>query len=527
MSRTCDRNRSTFLMTQNTLLEVEHISKNFGVVQALKDVSFPIYEGEILALVGENGAGKSTLAKIIAGVHTQSEGRIVFDGEALACKTTREARAKGIAIVLQEFALIPHLSIAENIFLTSKEMYQQGVWQNHQKMVEETEALFKRTMIDFDLDPNEKVQNLSVAQQQYVEIVKALSTNARLIILDEPTSALSQKEVQHLFALMQNLNANGVTLIFVSHKLDEIFTISDRIVVFRDGVFVKEMETSASNEQELIKAMVGRDVGDLYSIRHRAPQDERLLEVAALRNGFSPETPYNLHLDRGEVLGLFGLVGSGRTELMRSIFGADPIMDGSVVIKGKQTAGKPLKMAIQSGFGMLPEDRKNQGLLLEQSIHDNIFLAYTANRAHFFRNLKEEKRQAEQKIKELRIKMGSVNNPVNSLSGGNQQKVAFAKWLLVQPDVLILDEPTRGIDIGAKFEVYALIDQLANQGTSLLLVSSELPEILALSDRILVMNQGQVVKELDHSEASEELIMYYCTMDLDTIGTIGGTHGNN
>jgi ABC-type sugar transport system ATPase subunit len=212
---------------------------------------------------------------------------------------------------------------------------------------------------------------------------------------------------------------------------------------------------------------------------------------------------------------------------MRTIFGADPIIDGSVVIKGKQTAGKPLKVAIQSGFGMLPEDRKNQGLLLEQSIHDNIFLAYTANRAHFFRNLKHEKRQAEQKIKELRIKMGSVNNPVNSLSGGNQQKVAFAKWLLVQPDVLILDEPTRGIDIGAKFEVYALIDQLANQGTSLLLVSSELPEILALSDRILVMNQGQVVKELDHSEASEELIMYYCTMDLDTIGTIGGTHGNN
>lgn len=511
-------------MTRKTLLEVEHISKNFGVVQALKDVSFPIYEGEILALVGENGAGKSTLAKIIAGVHTQNEGRILYNGEELACKTTREARAKGIAIVLQEFALIPHLSIAENIFLTSKEMYDGGYWQDRRKMIEETGKLFKRTMIDFDLDPGEKVANLSVAQQQYIEIVKALSTDARLIILDEPTSALSQNEVQHLFALMRNLNANGVTLIFVSHKLDEIFAISDRIVVFRDGEFVRSMETGESNEQELIKAMVGREVGDLYSIRHRAPTGQRLLEVSHLHDTFAPQVAYDIHLDKGEVLGFFGLVGSGRTELMRAIFGADPIKNGSVVINGTQTAGKPLRVAIQSGFGMLPEDRKNQGLLLEQSIHDNIFLAYTANRSRFFRNRKMELREAEQKIKELRIKLGSPNNPVSSLSGGNQQKVAFAKWLLVNPDVLILDEPTRGIDIGAKFEVYALIDQLASTGTSILLVSSELPEILALSDRILAMNQGRIVKELRHSEASEEKIMYYCTMDIDTIG---GTHGNH
>lgn len=511
-------------MTRNTLLEVEHISKNFGVVQALKDVSFPIYEGEILALVGENGAGKSTLAKIIAGVHTQSEGKLVYKGEELLCKTTREARAKGIAIVLQEFALIPHLSIAENIFLTNKEMYQGGCWQDRRKMLEDTRRLFKKTMIDFNLDPDEKVENLSVAQQQYIEIVKALSTDARLIILDEPTSALSQNEVQHLFSLMRNLNEHGVTLIFVSHKLDEIFTISDRIVVFRDGVFVRSMETAESNEQELIKAMVGRDVGDLYSIRHRVPSGERLLEVSNLRNGFSSDTPYDFHLEKGEVLGFFGLVGSGRTELMRSIFGADPVMDGSVVIKNKQTAGKPVKVAIQSGFGMLPEDRKNQGLLLEQSIHDNIFLAYTANRGKFFRNMKKEMRDAQQKINELRIKLGSLNNPISSLSGGNQQKVAFAKWLLVDPDVLILDEPTRGIDIGAKFEVYALIDQLASRGTSILLVSSELPEILALSDRIMAMNQGRIIQELDHSEATEEKIMYYCTMDIDTIG---GTHGNH
>jgi ribose transport system ATP-binding protein len=514
-------------MSLKPLIEIESVCKNFGVVEALKNVSFPIYEGEILALIGENGAGKSTLAKIIAGVHSQDSGSIYYKGELLNSKSTKEAREKGIAIVLQEFALIPHLSVAENIFLTSKEMYHRGYWQNKKLMAQKTKELFAKTRLDFNLDPNEIVENLSVAQQQYVEILKALSTDANLILLDEPTSALSQSEVQHLFALMRNLKANGVTLIFVSHKLDEIFAISDRIVVFRDGVFVKSMETATSTEQELIRAMVGRDVGDLYKVRQRQKQEIKTLEVKNLSNAFSKNYSYDLHLNRGEVLGVFGLVGSGRTELMRSIFGADRVKNGTVTINGKETGGKPLKFAIQSGFGMLPEDRKNQGLLIEQSILDNIFLAYTANRAHFFRNKKEERVLAQKKIDELRIKLGSINNPISSLSGGNQQKVAFAKWLLVEPDVLILDEPTRGIDIGAKFEVYSLINELALQGTSILMVSSELPEILALSDRVLIMNQGQVVKELEHSEASEEIIMYYSTMDFENKSGIGGKNENN
>ena len=299
-------------------------------------------------------------------------------------------------------------------------------------MIEETGKLFKRTMIDFDLDPGEKVANLSVAQQQYIEIVKALSTDARLIILDEPTSALSQNEVQHLFALMRNLNANGVTLIFVSHKLDEIFAISDRIVLFRDGEFVRSMETGESNEPELIKAMVGREVGDLYSIRHRAPTGQRLLEVSHLHDTFAPQVAYDIHLDKGEVLGFFGLVGSGRTELMRAIFGADPVKNGSVVINGTQTAGKPLRVAIQSGFVMLAEYRMNQGLLLEQSIHDNIFLAYTATARVSFANRKMELREAEQKIKELRIKL-VAEQPRQLAERRKPTKVAFAKWLLVNP----------------------------------------------------------------------------------------------
>ncbi|MBI9096264.1 MAG: sugar ABC transporter ATP-binding protein [Sphaerochaeta sp.] len=499
-------------MSKDPLVEVEHISKRFGVVQALKDISFQIYEGEILALIGENGAGKSTLAKIISGVHTQSEGKIIYGGEVLNCTSTKDARDKGISIVLQEFALIPHLSIAENIFLCNNDMYENGFWQNRSRMIEETYKLFERTGIDFNLDPSMRIEELTVAQQQYVEIVKALSNNSRLIILDEPTSALSKSEVTHLFSLMRHLNANGVTLVFVSHKLDEIFEISDRIVVFRDGLFVRTLTTSESNEQELIHAMVGRDIGDLFSIRKRHPVGNQMLVVKDLVNSHY-EQPYSLHLHKGEVLGVFGLVGSGRTELMRSIFGADPIKSGSVAINNRNVAGKKLKIAIQAGFGMLPEDRKHHGLLLEQSILDNIFLACTANSKEVFRKKRKESILAKKMIQELRIKLSSVDDPVNSLSGGNQQKVAFAKWLLLNPDVLILDEPTRGIDIGAKFEVYGIIDKLAAQGTSILMVSSELQEIIALSDRVLIMNQGRLVKELRHEEAQEELIMHYCTLD--------------
>jgi len=499
-------------MSNKALVEVDHISKRFGVVQALKDISFQIYEGEILALVGENGAGKSTLAKIISGVHIQSSGEILFEGGVIHCNSTKDARDKGISIVLQEFALIPHLSIAENIFLCNENMYGKGIWQNRSRMIEETKKLFERTGIDFKLDPNTRIEELTVAQQQYIEIVKAISNNSKLIILDEPTSALSKTEVAHLFSLMRNLNSQGVTLVFVSHKLDEIFEISDRIVVFRDGLLVKTLTTTESNEQELIKAMVGRDVGDLYSIRNRRPVGEQVLVVEDLVNMHYDE-PYSLQLHKGEVLGVFGLVGSGRTELMRSIFGADPIKEGKILIQGKDVAGKSIKVAIQSGFGMLPEDRKNHGLLLEQSILDNVFLACTANHQNVFRNNRKESLLVKEKIQELKIKLNSVDDPVKSLSGGNQQKVAFAKWLLLNPDILILDEPTRGIDIGAKFEVYGLIDKLAAKGTSILMVSSELLEIIALSDRVLIMNQGKIVKELDHEDAQEELIMHYCTLD--------------
>ncbi len=494
------------------IIECKNISKNFGGVQALKNVSVDIYQGEILALIGENGAGKSTLAKIFAGVHQASTGTVLYKGEKVSFKNTQEARAAGITIVLQEFSLIPHLSIAENIFLANESMYRKHVWQNRKLMEQETWKLFEKSGIDFNLTPDMKISDLTVAEQQYVEIVKSLSWDSELMILDEPTSALSRSEVIELFKLVHSLKDRGITIIFVSHKLEEIFELSDRIIVFRDGEYITQLKTDESNEKELISAMVGRDLGNLYHIRNRKEiSDEVVLGVKGLKNGMS-DTPYDFDLHKGEIIGFSGLVGAGRTELARAIFGADTPAEGSVLICGEDTFRRPIKFAISCGCAMLPEDRKLHGVILEQSILFNISLSALVNRKGFFINSNEELKQAEELIDDLQIKIGSINHPVSSLSGGNQQKVALAKWLNIKPDVLLLDEPTRGIDIGAKFEIYQLIDELAARGTAIFLVSSELPEILALSDRIFVMQHGDIVKEYHHSEATENNIMYYSTL---------------
>ena len=499
-------------MNTQKLIECKNISKNFGGVQALKNISIDIFKGETLALIGENGAGKSTLAKIFAGVHQASEGAVFYKGEEVSFKNTQEARDAGVSIVLQEFSLIPHLSIAENIFLANDSMYRNRFWQNRKLMELETWKLFEKSGIDFQLRPDMLISDLTVAEQQYVEIVKALSWDSELLILDEPTSALSKSEVAQLFSLVHSLKERGVTVIFVSHKLDEIFELSDRIIVFRDGEYITQLTTKESNEEELISAMVGRDLGNLYHIRNRKElTGEVVLEVSDLKNGMS-EFPYSFKLRKGEIIGFSGLVGSGRTELARSIFGADSPREGSVMTCGRNTFGKAIKYSISSGCAMLPEDRKRHGVILDQSILFNISLSALANSKSFFVNTAEELERAEGLVNDLQIKIGSINHAVSSLSGGNQQKVALAKWLNIKPDVLLLDEPTRGIDIGAKFEIYQLIDELAAGGTAIFLVSSELPEILALSDRIFVMNHGDIVKEYDHTEATEENIMYYSTL---------------
>ena len=492
------------------LLRVQDLTKSYDGIAALKGVSLEVYPGEILALVGENGAGKSTLAKIVAGVIEADAGAVDLAGTRVAFHGTAEAQRAGVAIVLQEFNLIPHLSIAENIFLTHKSAYKGGFWVDYAGMWARTEELLARLQLDVHLDPGAKVMDLSVAEQQIVEIVKAVAVNARLLILDEPTATLSRPEVGKLFDLVRRLQSQGVTLMFVSHKLEEIFELATRVVVLRDGSKVRESPTAQLTEKELIASMVGRDMGDLFTVRHRRPPGEPVLEVRRLSRG-NRVFDCSLTLRRGEVLGLSGLVGAGRTELVRAIFGADRPDRGEVVVRGRVGWMRSPLAAIRRGMGMIPEDRKAHGLLVNLPVYQNITRAYLCLKNGFWIRRSREEALVEAKVRELEIKVPGLRMAAGSLSGGNQQKAVIAKWLLTEPDIIVMDEPTRGIDIGAKFELYHLIDRLAQDGRAILLVSSELPEILALSDRILVMNQGEIVKELDHAEATEELIMSYST----------------
>ncbi|MBD3308370.1 ATP-binding cassette domain-containing protein [candidate division KSB3 bacterium] len=493
---------------KRVLLRTTNISKHFGGIQALKGIDLEIFEGEVCALVGENGAGKSTLAKIIAGVQTYDSGTLYFDEKPVDFHSTNEAMQAGIAIVLQEFNLIPHLSIAENIFLTHPEAYRGGFWLNRPAIQRKTLDLFDQIGWELNVDPARKVSALTVAEQQIVEILKAISLNARLVILDEPTAALSQQEVQKLFDLVRRLQAQGTTIIFVTHKLEEVFTLSERIIVLRDGSKMREFITADTTSEELIRSMVGRDIGDLYEVRQRNSVGDPILTVQELsRDHYFHKC--SLEVCKGEIVGISGLVGAGRTELVRAIFGADTAEDGSVTLRGKVGLIQSPVKAIQAGMAMVPEDRKSHGLLTELPIYQNMMLAFHALQPGFWIHDRQEHELVMQQVENLQIKAPRFRGLANSLSGGNQQKVVLAKWLLTQPELLILDEPTRGIDIGAKFELYQLIDHLASTGAAILLVSSELPEILALSDRILVMNSGKIVMEFHHTHASEEAILAY------------------
>jgi len=492
-----------------TLLSAKEIRKAFGGIHALKGVSVDIGPGEILALVGENGAGKSTLAKIISGVYSADSGSLTFAGKEVSFKTASAARAAGISIVLQEFNLIPHLSVAENVYLTAREAYKGGVWLDRKRINEKTAALMKDINIDLDIDPGRIVGTLSVAEQQLVEIVKAVSVQSRLLILDEPTATLTQQETAKLFTLVRRLRKDGLSIVFVSHRIEEILDISDRIVVFRDGEKVREFVTKGTKADELITAMVGRDIGDLFAIRKRREPGEVLLEVSNVTRG-KRVIDCSLQVRRGEVVGLSGLVGAGRTELSRIIFGADKADSGEMILRGNSVMVGSPSAAIKRGVGMVPEDRKSHGLFINLPIYQNVMLSYHVKNRGFWISANKERDLVDKKVEELRIKVSQTGLAVSSLSGGNQQKVVLAKWLLSKPDLLILDEPTRGIDIGAKFEIYHLIDALAASGVAILLVSSELPEIIALSDRILVMKQGRIVKALSHGEATEELILSHC-----------------
>ena len=505
-------------MSKNYILEIENVTKRFPGVTALKDVSFKVKSGQIHGICGENGAGKSTLMKILSGVYPYGtyDGKIRFNDEELkfSGSSIRHAIEKGIAIVYQELALIPQMTVGENIFLGREPHIGGNI--NWDKLYSDTEKILKK--YDLDISYISKISSLGVGKQQMVEIAKALSEDAKLLILDEPTSALTEAEVDTLMNILKLLKSKGVTCLYISHKIEEFFRITDTITVLRDGEHVNTLTTKDTNIEKVIAMMVGREMTERFPEGNRKPS-KVVLEV----NNFSvydPENPdkekiKNVSFDvrEGEILGVAGLMGSGRTELVTSIFGEyGKKASGNVKINGKVVKISSAKEAMDNRLNLVPEDRKKLGLVVMQSIIKNISLPNIKQFSGFLTiNKNKELHECEQISQKVNIKCSSLHDIVNSLSGGNQQKVVISKSLLSKPKVLILDEPTRGIDVGAKYEIYKLMNQLANEGVAIIMVSSELPEILGMSDRILVMSEGRCTGILDRKDATQEKIMTLAT----------------
>jgi len=492
------------------LLEMRGISKRFGGTQALDQVDFSLDRGEVVGLLGENGAGKSTLIKILAGVHRMDQGAIFIDGKPVTLQTPQDAQRLGIAVIYQELNLTPNQTVAENVFLHHPQRMNGILGKigiiDHRRRERETAALLAQLGIT-GLDIRRKVGELSVAFQQLTEIAKALALEARLIVMDEPTSALPDEEVEHLFEIIRRLRERGLGVVFVSHRLNEVRAICDRIVVLRDGKNAGALPVNEASDDRIIAMMVGRSINNLYPKRP-ATLGDVVLEVQGLtRRGIIEDISF--HLRAGEVVGLAGLVGSGRTEVARAIFGADRIDKGTIRLNGTPVRIRSPQDARNLGIGYVPEDRKVQGLVPGMTVRDNITLAVLRQlaRAGHVVDRSVLEGVARRYVHELHLRPPRTDLPVGSLSGGNQQKVVLAKWLAVDLKVLLLDEPTRGIDVGAKAEIHGLIDELAHRGMAILLTSSELPEVLAMSDRILVMSEGRLVGELSREEATQERIL--------------------
>ncbi|MCX6129282.1 MAG: sugar ABC transporter ATP-binding protein [Proteobacteria bacterium] len=484
------------------LLSIHGLSKYFPGVRSLHQVSFDVKKGEVLSLMGENGAGKSTLIKILAGVQRPDQGHIEWNGRKVDIHSPKESQALGISIIFQELNLLENMSVAENIFI-AREKKRFGLFLDRKK----TFCAARKLLIEvgLDIDPARLVSELSLSQKQMVELAKALSLDAQLIVMDEPTSSLTEKEALVLFQIIDRLKSQGVSIIFVSHKLSEVQRISDRVHVLRDGEYIGSLEKHQIEEAKIIKMMVGRAMNDIFE-RSSVPCDDIAFEVKGLSTGFLKNISFKVY--RGEILGLAGLVGAGRTEVMRALFGLDKKLEAQFFVKGKPVRIDSVHDAIALGFGFVTEDRKAEGLILGMSAKKNISLASLTRlaRAGFIQNA-AECQLADESIQRLSIKTPSRDQAVLFLSGGNQQKVVLAKWLAIHPELLIVDEPTRGVDVGAKKEIHAVLNALAKKGVAILMVSSELPEILGMSDRILVMNQGRIQGELQRPEASAEAIM--------------------
>lgn len=502
-----------------TILTAKHITKMFPGMKALDNVDFDLQEGEVHILVGENGAGKSTLAKVILGAYKAEDGEIIFDGEKVKFNGTKDALAKGIVAVYQEFTLVPYITVAQNIFLNREYKTKLG-FVDHKKMEAEARELLKSLNCEY-IDVKSYVKNLSVAEQQMVEIAKALSFKPRIMVFDEPTATLSEREVDSLFKQIHRLKSEGIGIIYVSHRMQEFPLIGDRITILRDGVKINTVGINDCTNEELVNMMVGRDVSQVY-VRTENKHTEVALQTENLCDYRGKVKNVSITVKKGEIVGIAGLVGAGRTETAELLYGISPIKSGRVLIHGKEVSPKTPIQATKHGIGLVSEDRKKQGLALDESIALNI-VAVSLRKVFpkFFISNKKIKEIALGYKKQLRIATTSVNKACKYLSGGNQQKVVLAKWLSFDPEILIFDEPTRGIDVAAKMEIYGLMDKLASEGKAIIMISSELPEVIGMSDRIYIMREGEMVEEVKRgSETFNSESIGSCML----LGTGGGVN---
>ena len=489
------------------MIQMSGISKSFSGNQVLNDVSFELANGEIHALMGENGAGKSTLMKILSGIHHKDSGHIHVDGEEQTFKTIKDSERCGIHVIHQELNILPDLSVAENLFLGKELTYGFGIMKRAEMRRQAHDLLCK---LGLDIDPKTRAGDLSVGKQQLVEIAKAIASDAKYIVMDEPTAALTDREIQTLFETVRELKNKGISFVYISHRMEEIFAICDRITILRDGQYAGVRDIPKTSFDEIVAMMVGRELGERFPERQHCIGDTKLSVDNLCANHVFENVSFELR--KGEVLVLAGLMGAGRTEVAQTLFGARKANSGSITIDGQAVKIHNPIQAMQHKIGFVTEDRKTEGLLLDFSIQDNIMLTNFDKTCRMGITQPTSENQFVQKfIDQLAIRTTNAHLPVKSLSGGNQQKVVLAKWLGTEPDILILDEPTRGVDIGAKKEIYTIINQLAEAGVAILMISSELPEVIGMADRVLVMHEGRITGEVNKSNMTQENIMHYAT----------------